>query len=339
MTSKIDISERLIKWHSSFGRHDLPWQKNKNPYHVWISEIMLQQTQVNTVIPYFEKFIKQFPNITALANTDEDQILSYWSGLGYYSRARNIYAAAQSIKNLHNGKFPEDYDDIVNLPGIGRSTAGAILAFSFNKKYAILDANVKRVLLRFFAIEEPVNKTKTIKRLWSISDSILPNQNISTYTQAIMDLGATVCKRSNPKCVDCPLNDGCLARKNNASSRIPVKNKSKDKPVKYSQFYIYEYNKRFFLIKNTKTKIWGQLWLPPTEPIFQEKLNRDDLKILKTGERSCTFSHFKLSYKYTHIHLCKEPNDNSFGLWFDFIDLTEVGLPAPIKKLLTELSN
>ncbi len=207
------FSDKLIKWHKRSGRKNLPWQIDKSPYKVWISEIMLQQTQVTTVIPYFERFIKRFPNISTLAEADQDDVLSLWSGLGYYARARNIYKTAIILKSDFNSLLPSSLNQLIDLPGIGRSTAGAILSLGFNQKAPILDGNVKRVITRFRNIEEDITKNKTLNYLWDIADKLQPEKNFSIYTQSIMDLGAIICKRKTPLCGECPLSEDCLAKK------------------------------------------------------------------------------------------------------------------------------
>ena len=205
------FSDKLIKWHKKSGRKNLPWQIDKSPYKVWISEIMLQQTQVTTVIPYFERFIKRFPNISTLAEANQDDVLSLWSGLGYYARARNIYKTAIILKSDFNSLLPSSLDQLIDLPGIGRSTAGAILSLGFNQKAPILDGNVKRVITRYRNIEEDITKNKTLNYLWDIVEELQPEKDFSIYTQSIMDLGAIICKRKTPLCRKCPLSKNCLA--------------------------------------------------------------------------------------------------------------------------------
>ena len=226
------FSTRLILWHETNGRKDLPWQKRSTPYKVWISEIMLQQTQVSTVTPYFKTFIKEFPNVRKLAETNLDQILSLWSGLGYYARARNIHEAAKIINTKHKGKVPSSLTELISLPGIGKSTAGAILALGYKKKAAILDGNVKRVLSRHCKIKGDLSSSATIKNLWQMSEQFLPEDQIDTYTQAIMDLGATVCTKSKPACLLCPVNQDCQALKQDLVEVLPTKSKVKAKQIK-----------------------------------------------------------------------------------------------------------
>ena len=322
----------IIKWHKKFGRHDLPWQKSKDPYHVWVSEIMLQQTQVVTVISYYQKFITKFKTIKALAQASEDLVLSMWSGLGFYSRARNLHAASIMIMKEYRGHFPDNFQDMIRLPGIGRSTAGAILAFCFNKPYPILDGNVKRVLSRVYGITTPINNSSTEKKLWLLSEKNLPKKNIDIYTQAIMDFGATLCIPKKPKCNICPVTQSCVAYVNELTAQIPKKNIVKNNDIKKTHFYIYEYQKQVFLIKN-RSGVWNGLWLPPNEEI---KLKNKE--IIKYGHRQSVFSHYKLVFEYTFVKALSKPEIKLKGLWINWQDIQDLGLPAPIKKLLIELS-
>ncbi len=322
----------IIKWHKKFGRHDLPWQKSKDPYHVWVSEIMLQQTQVVTVISYYQKFITKFKTIKALAQASEDLVLSMWSGLGFYSRARNLHAASIMIMKEYSGHFPDNFQDMIKLPGIGRSTAGAILAFCFNKPYPILDGNVKRVLSRVYGITTPINNSSTEKKLWLLSEKNLPKKNIDIYTQAIMDFGATLCIPKRPICNICPITQSCVAYVNGLTTQIPKKNPVKKNEIKKTHFYIYEYQKQVFLVKN-RSGVWNGLWLPPNEEI---KLKNK--QIIKHGHRQSVFSHYKLVFEYTFIKALAKPEIKLKGLWINWQDIQDIGLPAPIKKLLIELS-
>jgi A/G-specific adenine glycosylase len=206
-----EFAARVLNWFDGHGRKDLPWQQNINPYRVWISEIMLQQTQVQTVIPYYERFMQSFPDLASLAAANIDAVLQHWSGLGYYARARNLHRAAQIIRDNHNGVFPNTFDDVVALPGIGRSTAGAVLAIASGARHAILDGNVKRVLARHAAVGGWPGKTEVVTRLWSLAEENTPINRVADYTQAIMDLGATLCTRSKPGCYACPVAVDCAA--------------------------------------------------------------------------------------------------------------------------------
>jgi A/G-specific adenine glycosylase len=293
---------------------------------------MLQQTQVVTVISYYQKFITKFKTIKALAQASEDLVLSMWSGLGFYSRARNLHAASIMIMKEYSGHFPDNFQDMIRLPGIGRSTAGAILAFCFNKPYPILDGNVKRVLSRVYGITTPINNSRTEKKLWLLSEKNLPKKNIDIYTQAIMDFGATLCIPKRPICNICPITQSCVAYVNGLATQIPKKNPVKKNEIKKTHFYIYEYQKQVFLVKN-RSGVWNGLWLPPNEEI---KLKNK--QIIKHGHRQSVFSHYKLVFEYTFIKALAKPEIKLKGLWINWQDIQDIGLPAPIKKLLIELS-
>lgn len=337
----MNFSKRVIEWQMKHGRHHLPWQKNNNPYHVWLSEIMLQQTQVTTVINYFERFIEALPTIRDLAEANEDKVFKLWAGLGYYARARNMHASAKIIQENFNGIFPNTFEDVLNLPGIGRSTAGAILAFSYNQHYPILDGNVKRVLMRFHGLKMPKDDPQTIKDLWQIAEKLLPASKIRNYTQGLMDLGATICKPKKANCKTCPLKKKCKALALNLVNEIPSIKKRQSLPIKTKQFLIATYKGEVFLIKNHQDKIWQGLWILPE---FQELQNtilyffqQGLFKELNSGSRKTVFTHFILHFTYTHIELLKKPKKHYLGLWFDKHELQDIGLPAPLKKLLSQI--
>lgn len=237
------FQELVLTWFEKYGRKTLPWQVNINPYRVWISEIMLQQTQVATVIDYFQRFTKRFPTIETLAETPIDEVLPLWSGLGYYARARNLHRCAKIIVEQHHGEFPSTLEQLVELPGIGKSTAGAILSIAFKKQAAILDGNVKRVLQRFFGIREWYGNPATLKQLWEIAETLAPKTKTAEYTQAMMDLGAMICTRSKPKCDLCPLQKSCIAYHENLTTSIPASKPKKQIPTKHTIMLILE-NKR-----------------------------------------------------------------------------------------------
>ena len=212
----------MIAWFAQHGRKDLPWQQDPTPYRVWVSEIMLQQTQVRTVIPYYQRFMQAFPDLRALAAAPLDQVLHHWSGLGYYARARNLHRAAQRIRDDHAGRFPEDIEVVMRLPGIGRSTAGAVLSLACGQRHAILDGNVKRVLARFHAVEGWPGKTAVLEQLWALAEAATPQRDVAAYNQAMMDLGATLCRRGTPECPSCPLQSDCRACKLGRQSEFPA---------------------------------------------------------------------------------------------------------------------
>lgn len=259
-----EFTRSVLRWYKKHGRHDLPWQKDINAYRVWVSEIMLQQTQVNTVIPYYERFMQTFPTVRDLAQADIDEVLHLWTGLGYYARARNLHKSARIIHTDHNNRFPDDLESIVALPGIGRSTAGAILSLALNQVAPILDGNVKRVLARYHRVEGWPGNKKTEQKLWQLAESVTPDKEFAAYTQAIMDLGATVCTRSNPLCDQCPVNNGCEARETGTQEQYPGKKPKKTLPVKQTIFTIIENDKGEVLLeKRLPQGIWGGLWSFP----------------------------------------------------------------------------
>lgn len=252
------FSKKLLTWYEAYGRHDLPWQKNQSHYRVWISEIMLQQTQVTTVIPYYERFMTSFPDVFSLANADEDSVLHHWSGLGYYARARNIHKTAKIVANDLKGIFPTTVEAFSALPGIGQSTAGAIISFAQQEKAVILDGNVKRVLSRYFAIDDMK------KDLWPLAENLTPHKNAHLYNQAIMDLGATLCTRTKPRCQECPVKKDCAGFLTGEPTQYPLKIAKKTRPIKNITMLILE-NARgeVLLIKRPAKGIWGGLWSFP----------------------------------------------------------------------------
>jgi len=338
------FSTRLIDWHDKYGRQDLPWQTGKSPYKVWISEIMLQQTQVTTVIPYFNKFLLRFPNIEKLAESELDEVMSYWSGLGYYSRARNLYKAALEITCKHKSKLPNSYNELVALPGIGKTTAGAILALGFQKKAAILDGNVKRVLTRHHKIETDLSKSSTLKKLWKLSELLLPDVRIDTYTQAIMDLGAIVCKKKSPLCEICPVNKDCLALKANLVDCLPVKRKIKTKTTKHVHWLIpYSHKGRFLLQKRLNKGLWEGLWVfiekekeemlkKECKSIFQIK----DPSLIQIKKVKHSFSHFNLE-AIPYLVKIKEKKSIKNTVWVDSKNIESLGIPSPVKKTIKEI--
>lgn len=341
-----DFSNRLLKWFDQHGRHDLPWQHPRTLYRVWISEIMLQQTQVTTVIPYFERFLKRFSNIDELAVASEDEVLHYWSGLGYYARARNLHRAARTIEDNFQGKFPDDIDQVITLPGIGRSTAGAILSQALDQRHPILDGNVKRVLARLHAISEPVNSTIE-KQLWKLADQYTPSTRNADYTQAIMDFGATLCTRHNPDCQSCPFRTDCLAFQQNMTDQIPVSKKRKAIPVKETGMLAITNNRgELLLIKRPPSGIWGGLWSLPE--FCLDQLDETTIEVnshiyINTSELNYqssfthTFSHFKLHAKIYTAEIDNELNlimDSSSMLWYKQDEKSAIGIPKPINDYL-----
>lgn len=344
---KKTFSERILKWFDLHGRHDLPWQKNRSPYRIWVAEIMLQQTQVKTVIPYYRNFLKAFPSISVLAESSLDEVLSFWAGLGYYSRARNLHQSAIAIKQNHKGKFPTRYDDVLALPGIGPSTAGAILAQALNQRHAILDGNVKRVLSRYHAIEGWPGHSDVSGLLWEKAEEHTPQQRVDDYTQAIMDLGATLCVRSSPVCEHCPLNGDCKAYLNNSVSLYPTKKLRKVMPVKRIQMLIIKNSSGSVLLeKRPPTGIWGGLWSLPEVAVVDDAAHfcaeQWSLKA-KTEKRGDTFRH-----TFSHYHLDITPcwmivdgevdavKEGDEIVWCDSGDLKQIGVSTPVASLLAQ---
>ena len=332
------FSKKLLKWYEAYGRHDLPWQKNQTHYRVWISEIMLQQTQVTTVIPYYERFMKDFPNVAALANAKEDDVLSHWSGLGYYARARNIHKTAKLIVANNGGHFPKTVEAMSELPGIGKSTAGAIISFAQQEKAVILDGNVKRVLARYFAIDKPVNQSKTTEEMWQLADELTPEKNAHHYNQAIMDLGATLCTRSKPRCNDCPVKKECAAYAKDEATLYPVKTAKKARPTKKTRMLIIQ-NKQgeLLLVKRPSKGIWGGLWS------FPECQCEDECKCENNyGKLSFSKKYTVLTHQFTHFTLLITPisyitskkTKDADDFWYKMGTKLPGGIAAPVTKLL-----
>lgn len=339
------FSQAVICWYEQFGRKSLPWQIEKSPYHVWLSEVMLQQTQVATVIPYFKRFIAHFPKIADLANAPIDDVLHLWTGLGYYARARNLHKAAQIVNDKFEGIFPTRFDDVVALPGVGRSTAGAILSLSQNQHFAILDGNVKRVLTRYFAVEGwPGNKTIENK-LWQLSEQVTPKHDVAKFNQAMMDIGATVCTRSKPKCNLCPLNDECIAYKTESWQQFPTKKPKSTLPEKTAYFLILEYQHAIWLEKRPPSGIWGGLYCLPE---FTNQQALEDWLIQRGIETTPPEQLISFRHTFSHFHLdiipmkCiitnyKKCLDETNGYWYNLkTENAKIGLATPIYNLLKQ---
>jgi len=337
------FADLLIAWHAKSGRHHLPWQKSKDPYAVWVSEIMLQQTQVTTVIDYYNRFMKKFPSIKTLAHADEEEVMQLWSGLGYYRRARFLHEGAQMIMQEMDGHFPSDFDIMMKIPGIGRSTAGAIAAFSFNQKKAILDGNVKRVLARYFLINQWTGLPKIEKKLWGDAESLLPNKNIAIYTQALMDLGATVCNKK-PLCDTCPLNKTCLAFQRNKVHLVPVPRPLKKIPTESTHMVLIKHHDEVLLIKRPQGGIWGGLWsLPqyenksmPAKVWVKKHFGLETSLIQKDLKASTTFTHYKLDITYSELE-AKSQHAKLPHTWLTLNSLEGAAIPSIIKKILLKL--
>lgn len=342
------FSDRLIAWFDTCGRHDLPWQSNPSPYRVWISEIMLQQTKVSTVIPYFKRFIKKFPNVLSLKNANIDEVLTLWAGLGYYTRGRNLHRAAKIICDDFNGILPADRGALLTLPGIGRSTAGAIMALAFQQPHAILDANVKRVLCRFYAINGCLGESVVEQQLWKLAEALTPKQQTAEYTQAMMDLGATICTHSGAKCDICPVSCDCLSRKKGLQYQYPRIKPKKTIPLRKIIFLLLE-NKagKILLQRRATTGIWGGLWCFPEcdpkddiEKYLLDTTGFNGSVIRKLAVVKHTLTHFRM--EILPVHLKMKAYDN-VGLkedqrWYFTADALEFGVPTPVKKILQSIT-
>ena len=339
-----EISRKLLPWFNKYGRKDLPWQVNKSPYSIWVSEVMLQQTQVSTVIPYFKRFIKDFPTVEALGFAELDDVLFHWSGLGYYARARNMHKAANLICSLHNGSFPHDIAGLTALPGIGRSTAGAILSLSGRGGYPILDGNVKRVLARYYSVAGWPGQSAVASELWGLAEKNVPDIGFSEYTQAIMDLGATLCTRINPSCNFCPIKDNCQAYRNDEVKMYPEPKPKMSKAKKYVNVLFIESHSEVYLEKRPNKGIWGGLYsFPEVESPkdsfgwIENKLNTKVRKFLPLPSFKHSFTHFDLIIKPFGICLCDSSNIyslNDDGIWYSTKTNKKIGVAAPINKLI-----
>ncbi|MCV0597635.1 A/G-specific adenine glycosylase [Escherichia coli] len=311
------FSAQVLDWYDKYGRKTLPWQIDKTPYKVWLSEVMLQQTQVATVIPYFERFMARFPTVTDLANAPLDEVLHLWTGLGYYARARNLHKAAQQVAALHGGKFPETFEEVAALPGVGRSTAGAILSLSLGKHFPILDGNVKRVLARCYAVSGWPGKKEVENKLWSLSEQVTPAVGVERFNQAMMDLGAMICTRSKPKCSLCPLQNGCIAAANNSWSLYPGKKPKQTLPERTGYFLLLQHDDEVLLA--------------------QRQIAADNLTQLTAFRH--TFSHFHLDIVPMWLPVSSFTGcmDEGNALWYNLAQPPSVGLAAPVERLLQQL--
>ena len=336
----VKLATKLSRWHKKHGRYSLPWQK-KGPYETWISEVMLQQTQVSVVIPYYNKFLKSFPTVEALANASQDDVLAHWAGLGYYSRARNLHYAARIIKTEFQKNFPSDLDTLVSLPGIGRSTAGAILSLGLNQRGVIQDGNVRRVLARLFSIEGDLTKVKKQKVLWGLADLLTPLEPAlaKVHTQAMMDLGALVCKRRKPVCEACPLRTDCQALKTNRVHQLPQPKKIKNQDEQlWIVLQLIEVSGRTLFIRRPDEAIWGGLYTPLIGKSLLDLSKKYEIPEAIEGEfqRSIkhTFSHFKVTLDH-YILRINTTNQIAIGEWAD-TKVFRKGVPAPIRKLIEQ---
>lgn len=345
MTQAQQFAQQVLDWYQRFGRKTLPWQQEKTPYKVWLSEVMLQQTQVATVIPYFERFMTRFPSVTDLAAAPLDEVLHLWTGLGYYARARNLHKAAQQVVERHDGKFPETFEAVADLPGVGRSTAGAILSLSLGQHYPILDGNVKRVLARCYAIDGWPGKKDVEKKLWNISEQVTPAVGVSQFNQAMMDLGAIVCTRSKPKCEICPVNLNCVAYANGSWAKYPGKKPKQTLPERTGWLLMMQRGDGVWLEQRPPVGLWGGLFCFPqfsSEAELQQWLKARGITGSNPKQMIAfrhTFSHFHLDIVPMWLELpsASSAMDDGAGLWYNLAQPPSVGLAAPVERLLHEL--
>ena len=346
------FAAKLIRWQKLHGRSHLPWQNIRDPYAIWVSEIMLQQTQVITVVPYYLRFLQRFPDIKSLATASVDEVLTLWSGLGYYSRGRNLHRTACLIATNYNGIFPRDIEVIQELPGIGRSTAAAIAAFAYGKRCAILDGNVKRVFARCFGVDGYPGERKNETLLWQIAEELLPEESkrgeMERYTQALMDLGATVCIRGKPRCVACPLQQDCIALRDNRVDKLPAPRPIRPRPQKETVLLMLMKQGEILLEKRPATGIWGGLWCLPEMPVSKNVIA---YCILHFGMRVIPLAHMPpLDHAFTHFRLrihpqplqvlsypsATETQAQDEAMWITLDNALKVAIPAPVRKLLMQ---
>jgi A/G-specific adenine glycosylase len=342
------IAAPLLAWHAHAGRRDLPWQHERSPYRVWVSEIMLQQTQVSTVIPYYQRFMARFPDILTLAAAPIDDVLHLWAGLGYYARARNLKRAAERIRDECAGEFPQAFEQVAELPGIGRSTAGAILALARGERHAILDGNARRVLARYFGVEGGPADAAVLKQLWRLAEAQTPERDVATYTQAIMDLGATVCVRRKPLCGQCPLQSHCIARSSGRQHQIPAPRRALARGRRQVFMVVaLRDGAEVLLERRPESGVWGGLWCLPefssvsaADDFIREALVLRDLQARPLATLEHGFTHFDLSITPLLVHCTPRHVGVGEGasLWYNIRSPARVGLPAPITTLLAGLA-
>jgi A/G-specific adenine glycosylase len=340
------LAAKLVAWQKRHGRHDLPWQGTRDPYRIWLSEIMLQQTQVATVIPYYQRFLQRFPDVAALAAAPLDEVLRLWAGLGYYSRARNLHRAAQAVVSGHGGRFPRTFDEASALPGIGRSTAAAILVFSGGARYPILDGNVKRVLARLYGIRGYPGDKRVADRLWERAEDLLPKRGVEAYTQGLMDLGAGVCARRRPRCEACPWSAFCVARKRGLVATIPGRKPRKALPQKATTMLALTRAGEVLLEKRPPAGIWGGMWCLPEAGRDTEvagyclrKFGARVLAMENLPRIAHGFTHYKLDIFPVRLRVGKQDSHAAEpGLvWLPLEEAREAAIPAPVKRILAQL--
>lgn len=342
LTGTPDFAERVVAWQRAAGRHDLPWQNTRDPYRIWLSEIMLQQTQVATVIPYFQRFLDRFPTIEALADASPDVVSALWAGLGYYARGRNLHRCARQIVAVNGGKFPESIAQLRALPGIGRSTAAAIAVFACGSRAAILDGNVKRVLCRHFGVKGFPGLAAVDRELWLLAERLLPQGDIEAYTQGLMDLGATVCTRSRPRCGNCPLAESCLAKGEGRQGELPMARPRERLPERRATFVLISDGQCLLLERRPPTGLWGGLLVPPegeaAAVLARLGLVAERLQPLAPVRHA--FTHFRLTLDPIFCRVQPAPGMGEPGLtWVPLEAAATAGVPAPIRKLIERMAS
>jgi len=345
-----NVATTIASWQKVHGRHNLPWQNQHDPYRIWLAEVMLQQTQVVTVIDYYLKFLQRFPTLKALAQSPLEKVMPYWAGLGYYARARHLHQTAQIVYTQFNGQFPTTKEALQTLPGIGPSTAAAIAAFAFGQRVSILDGNVKRVFARYVGVREPIHLAATERFLWQLAKHIVAvspnNLNMTAYTQGLMDLGALLCTRANPNCSACPLQKHCYAYKHQLTKTLPIPRARKQIPTRKKHMLIWVHNKKILLTRRPQKGIWGGLHsLPSFTNVKQlqqfccQHAKEQPLKPQKQPHLIHRFTHFTLQIQpWSWANACVDNVQLDAGHyeWIDKTKMDEIALPTPIKKLLNK---
>jgi A/G-specific adenine glycosylase len=342
------FAERVVAWQRQHGRHGLPWQGTRDPYRVWLSEVMLQQTQVATVVPYYERFLARYPRVEALADAPVEEVMASWAGLGYYSRARHLHACARAVVTLHGGRFPDSAEALARLPGIGPSTAAAIAAFAYGERAAILDGNVKRVFARHFGVAGWPGQPAVERELWQQARAALPERDVEVYTQGLMDLGATLCTRSRPACVACPVATTCVARAEGRQTELPGARPRRDRPVRAASFVVLVHRGQVLLERRPPAGIWGGLLaLPQFDPdldaaavatALQARCGLRAVGLQRLAERQHDFTHYRLVLQlWRGRAVAGGLAESSSVQWWPFSTLQEAALPAPHRKLLSDL--
>jgi len=336
------FTEQLIAWQKVAGRHDLPWQRTRDPYRIWLSEVMLQQTQVSTVIPYYARFLDSFPDARALAAAPIEVVIEHWAGLGYYARARNLHRCAQQITTVYAGNFPNSPELLAELPGIGRSTAAAIAAFAFGRRAAILDGNVKRVLCRHFGVDGFPGSTAINRSLWTLAESLLPDNDIEVYTQGLMDLGATLCTRSRPRCTDCPVAGGCIARRDGRQAELPTAKPKAKVPERSATFVLFTDGQRLLFERRPPAGLWGGLLVPPEgEPAaVAVRLGLQVGEMRNLPPLKHAFTHFRLTLEPVLCRVSHQAVVAERGFeWVELGRAADAGVPTPIRKLIRQVAS